>query len=367
MSIDVLHLLPSLSLYGGTPRKIRDLIQHSHRKHAIYCWAKWDKDDASIDFDEEFRKCGIPVFPGRHGQNLALHLKEISKIISKENIKVVHGYFETGLLLSAASKILNRHLATAVSFVGFPADGLSSMFCNQLSRYIDEVVYVSNYTRKTFETKYPQLKKRSGRIIYNGVKYRHPIAKISQQHSGINAIAVSGLVDWKNIQVLIHAIALISRKSHPIEITLSIIGDGPMREALENLAVTLNITNQIKFHGYQEDIGAHLVSSHIYLHPSLKEGFGIAVPEAMLAGLAVAVANAGALPELIENRQTGLIVNNPKSPSEWAEAILLLAQDEELRLKLGHAATASALSRFSMDRFSIEHESLYTSLISQKT
>ena len=149
MTIDVLHLLPSLSLYGGTPRKIRDLILNSPRQHAIYCWAKWDAEDPSVDFENEFQKVGITVFPGKYGANLARHIREIARIIKEHDVKVVHGYFETGLLLTAMSKIFKKSIATAVSFVGFPSNGVSSLLCNFFAKYIDEFVYVSNYTSNT--------------------------------------------------------------------------------------------------------------------------------------------------------------------------------------------------------------------------
>jgi glycosyltransferase involved in cell wall biosynthesis len=175
----------------------------------------------------------------------------------------------------------------------------------------------------------------------------------------LKLVTVSGLVPVKNLGLLLEVLAHLRCRTNA---ELVIVGDGPQRAHLQHRAAELGIGDAVTLAGYQEDVGSYLASSNIYLHPSLREGFGLAVVEAMLHELPVVVARAGALPELVENEVTGLVVD-PADACAWAESILRLSSDDALASRLATAGKARAIRDFSLARFVQEHESLYRSLM----
>lgn len=364
MRIDVLHLLPSLSVYGGTPRKIRDLIQSSNLNHAIYCWAAWEGKENRDSSAEAFQSIGIRTFTSTHGKNALRHASEIRRIIKDNNVLVVHGYFESGLILASLAKLYCPSIKTVSSFVGFPASISTTRrwAINLLARNIDEIIYVSRYTRDAFEEEHSILKSIESQVIYNGVKKRWPIKAKRSAPNLFQAATVSGLVKWKNIELLLEVTKIVT-ENQTKDFKLFIIGDGPMRAELEETATHLGIKKYVEFCGYEEDIGSILAVCNAYLHPALTEGFGIAVVEAMLMGIPVIVADSGALPELVENEVSGLVIEATDSRA-WSKAIRRLREDSSFAMRLGEEGLARANKCFSIDRFVAEHEDLYKKLIS---
>jgi glycosyltransferase involved in cell wall biosynthesis len=277
-------------------------------------------------------------------------------------VKIVHGYFETGLLLAATVKYLRRETKTVVSFVGFPASvgRAKKILTSLMVSRIDRFIYVSQFTRKSFQLAYPKLLSRPGHIIYNGVIDRANKDPVEVVRDRFQIATVSGLVGWKNVGVLLDAISILSRTTR--DIRLVVVGDGPLRKELEQRARTLGISGSVDFVGYREDIYSVLAGSGIYVHPALMEGFGIAVVEAMLLNLPVILADAGALPELVENEVSGLLVD-PHAPQAWANAIQRLLEDGDLARRLAEAGRKRAEECFSVARFSGEHEQIYRELL----
>ncbi len=122
-----------------------------------------------------------------------------------------------------------------------------------------------------------------------------------------------------------------------------------------------NITNNISILGYQKNIGDLLNQAKIFVHPSHKEGFGIAVAEAMMAGKPIIVSNAGALPELIEDGKSGMVVD-PFDATAWADSILKLIDDKNLANDMALNAKQRAKEKFSVKQFVSEYEKLYSIL-----
>ena len=142
------------------------------------------------------------------------------------------------------------------------------------------------------------------------------------------------------VEYLIRSFAIALQK-HP-NITLEIVGDGPLRSSLENLCAELKINNKITFHGYinqNSDFNRYinlLRSFDIFAILSIldSETFGVAAVEASAIGIPVIATNVGGLPEVINHHVTGLIVE-PKNVESTTKAIELLLADQTLRNQLG--------------------------------
>lgn len=146
---------------------------------------------------------------------------------------------------------------------------------------------------------------------------------------------VGGMIPQRDQGTLITAFARLKRE-HP-GARLVLIGDGRTRGDLESLAARHRLGSSVVFTGYTDRIGDYLAATDIYVNPTLDEGFGIAVVEAMLAGLPVVLSDQGAHPELIRDGVSGLLYRAGDSDA-LADALGRLARDAALRVCMGELA-----------------------------
>src|SRR3954452_7503064 len=130
------------------------------------------------------------------------------------------------------------------------------------------------------------------------------------------------------------------RKKIPAKLLM--IGDGPERPAMEELVKHMGLHDDVRFVGKQEQIEEILLVSDLFLLPSEYESFGLAALEAMAAKVPVISSNAGGLPEININGETGFTANVGDVATMSNYAIKLLS-DEDLFLKLKEGAYKQAL------------------------
>ena len=112
---------------------------------------------------------------------------------------------------------------------------------------------------------------------------------------------------------------------------LLMIGDGPERQKVEELARELGIFHDIRFLGKQEQISEILSISDLFILPSATESFGLSALEAMACGVPVISTNAGGLPEINLQGKTGYLSNVGDVEDMSGNALLILRDDEQLK------------------------------------
>lgn len=136
-----------------------------------------------------------------------------------------------------------------------------------------------------------------------------------------------------------------------------VIGEGPDRKSLEVMAADLGITNSVCFAGYRGDMPNVYAGLDLMVLPSLDEGLPMTLLEAMAAKRAVIASAVGAVPEVIEHGQNGLLVQ-PGKADDLEQAILLVLGDAPLRRRLAEGARKS-VSRYSSDRMARNYLDFY--------
>jgi glycosyltransferase involved in cell wall biosynthesis len=165
-------------------------------------------------------------------------------------------------------------------------------------------------------------------------------------------LAIARLTEQKGIDVAIRALADL-----PADTVLVVLGEGPERPALVRLARELGVEARVFLVGRVPDVAAWLGRATLLVHPARWEGFGLGVLEAMLAGLPVVATNVSALPELVVEGETGVLVP-PDDVSAFVRAVdVALARPE-----LGAAGLRRARDKFSVDRMADRTASLYDRL-----
>ncbi|MGH3048883.1 MAG: glycosyltransferase, partial [Gaiellaceae bacterium] len=166
-------------------------------------------------------------------------------------------------------------------------------------------------------------------------------------------LAVSRLTEQKGLDVAVRALA-----SLPPDTALVVLGEGPERPALETLARDLGVAGRVRLRGREPDVAAWLERASVLVHPARWEGFGLAVLEAMLAGLPVVASNVSSLPELVVDGETGLLVR-PDDPAALALGVAKALEDSD---RLGAAGRERARAEFSVAKMADRTAELYRSL-----
>jgi len=166
---------------------------------------------------------------------------------------------------------------------------------------------------------------------------------------------VGRLVPQKDIAMLLRGFALFAAPA--VQARLVIVGLGPLAESLQQIAEDLGISHRVVWAGFREDIAAVMGSFDIFALTSVYEGLGLVLLEAMAAGVAVAATRVGAIPEVVVDGETGLLVEVGQ-PAELAAAFQKLS-DRTLRARLGEAGRQRVLQHFTLKGMWQETDELY--------
>lgn len=202
--------------------------------------------------------------------------------------------------------------------------------------------------------------------IYNGAELL-PAAPQPSQNGGITILCGGRLVKEKGLDLLLSAFQQVAESTPAAKLVIS--GDGPERASLELQAEALGISRLVRFLGWipEESLRRQMELATMVVLPSRwREGFGLYALEAMLAGTPVIAARVGALPEVIQDGVTGLIVPREDSAA-LRDAILKLVHNPALRMQFGAAAKQDAEARFSLDSMIDCYEALYRRLLGPST
>ena len=143
---------------------------------------------------------------------------------------------------------------------------------------------------------------------------------------------------------------------------LMLVGDGVLQKQLESQAKDLGLARQIHFLGIRADIPDALGAADIFVLSSNYEGNPLSVMEAMSSGLPIVCTAAGGVPDLLENRKEGLIVQ-PGDVRGLSSSMKYLLGNREARLSLGKAAERRAREQFDVSTMVEAYEGLYEELV----
>lgn len=189
-------------------------------------------------------------------------------------------------------------------------------------------------------------------VIRNGIVARlGAIREMDAKRETVNLISVGNFREIKN-QIFLLKVLKELNKSSEYAFSLTLIGDGVLKNSLVQFAAENNLKN-VSFMGFQEQVYSFLEESHIYLCSSFYEGMPNSVMEAMNVGLPILAPRTGGLPELVDHGFNGFLIDN-WDISTWVSHVKKIINDKETYVNL------SANSRLK-----IQTEFNFTSMISQ--
>ena len=141
-----------------------------------------------------------------------------------------------------------------------------------------------------------------------------------------------------------------------------IVGNGPMENEARKYAEENDLTDCLLITGWVTNPMDYVRQFDVSVLLSRWEGFGLVIPESMMAGKPVVASKVDVIPELIRDHENGLLVSTD-DPDEASRAILKLMKDEKLRGRLVENGLKDAHDRFNARRMAKEHEILLEELV----
>ena len=167
--------------------------------------------------------------------------------------------------------------------------------------------------------------------------------------------------NFRKVKRVEDVVRVFAKVREAIPCKLLMIGDGPERQAAEDLCRTLRVDHDTRFLGKQENINEILNITDLFILPSQSESFGLSALEAMACGVPVISTNSGGLPEVNIEGQTGFLSNVGDVENMSEHAIYILSDDA--RLKTFKAAALQHARNFDKKDIIPMYEDLYERVI----
>jgi glycosyltransferase involved in cell wall biosynthesis len=174
---------------------------------------------------------------------------------------------------------------------------------------------------------------------------------------------VGRLEPVKNPLALVEAVARLRDENVPVE--LWIVGDGSQRAELEKRIEKHALQKNARLFGYRKNPIDYVSQCDLYVQPSLSEGFGIALVEAMGCGVPVLATSVGGAPEIITHGETGWLIDQPDASGLYKALIKIWRQRQNLPA-IGVAGRLAVQGRFEPTAYIEELDFLYSSLLAGK-
>jgi len=350
----ILHIITSLKI-GGAESSLRNLLKNF-------------KEDTNHKMDH----CVIYFHDGPNSleiKNLGITTYHVQGIISSYDpiaiyrlLKLIYYKIKPDIIHSAlwSANIISR----VVGWL-FKIPVICDLHCNyfhqgKFRNLLERVslnlpcklVAVSNSTKDSFEKYLKPAQKIS--VISNGINIKH-IHEYKKDIKEFVIGSVGRLVPVKNYDVLLKAFALLNKS---INAKVYLVGDGPERKNLENLAKDLGIENQVKFYGSQNNAYEFYRNFDCFVLPSESEGMSIALLEALSFGLPIVTTHYKNSHDVIVDGINGFLVSHGND-HELSNAILRLYEDKNLCESIRKSNLQLSKSKFDIKIMAQKYEKVY--------
>ncbi len=234
----------------------------------------------------------------------------------------------------------------------------------------DKIIAVSNSTKSDIINFY-KIPNNKIKVIFNGInqkRYNIESRKVKSSENSIrNLLYVGRLVPRKNLETLIKAIYILKKDISDIRLLICGKGDTKYELYLESLVNRYGLKNNIEFLGFVSDKKLTKIysESDLFILPSLVEGFGMVLTEAMGYGLPIIATNIGGVNEVVRNNEEGILVE-PRNPKDMANTISKLIKDKNLYKKYQKNAI-NRVNDFSWEKNANDTIKLYKTLLCNKS
>lgn len=171
---------------------------------------------------------------------------------------------------------------------------------------------------------------------------------------------VGRFAEQKGLRTLLRAFQAAAKRIRGARLVL--VGSGLLDRDLRRLADSLGLRRHVKFAGQVDNPWPWYQAMDVFVLPSLWEGFGRVLIEAMLCGLPIIATRVSSIPEVVDDARSGLLVE-PDTPDGLSSALIRLGREPALRREMGRAGHHVVKTRFALRRMVRDTEAVYRSVL----
>lgn len=371
--INVLHIIQN-SKTGGVQKQLLNLLKTYDLSiiNPIVCSFR-PKEEIGI----EIEKLGLDFISfdsKRHYRFSPQIIMKLIKLMKQKKIHVVRAHkYRASLYGRIAARFAGIPVVITSVHGNYRKDlRLERRIANKiLLRGTDRIVAVSESIKKDI-VKYDKVDPSKVVVVYNGtdlarfspdIKAENMRKSLSIKEDDIVVCCVGRIVPAKGLEYLIEAVSLLKKEIKNIKLLL--VGGGWLLEKMKKKASECGVDDLTIFTGKRDDVPEILSCIDVFVMPSIAEGFGNAIVEAMSMEKPVVGTRIGGIPEIIKDGVNGIIVP-PEDPQALAKAIKDVIVNKPSTLKMLKQAKEDALSKFTIQGTARKWESLYRSLLEEK-
>jgi len=367
----MIHILHLIHKYRGDyPLLNQQVNLDPARFRTVVCYLSGEDDGRN-----SLSAAGIKtLYLGFDPNRLRLHnltlLWRLKKLMEEEGIHVVNCQQHRSTPVGVLATLLARNKPSVVSTLH--GMGFSRTFTRKLLNWFlykrtFRVIGISHGVSRDILDNNWGLAGNKVATVQNGLIYESFLHRedkalcrssvFPQQANAFWFGTVGRLSEVKNHRTLIAAFAKLSRDMP--EALLVIVGTGENEAELRQQVAAAGLNERVVLLGYRSDIPRILNCLDVFLLPSLREGFGLAMLEAMASRLPIIASRVGGIPEIFGEEDFGVMID-PSSPDELSAAMKTLASLPKARLAaMGDLARKRALEHFSAERMIAGYEQVY--------
>jgi glycosyltransferase involved in cell wall biosynthesis len=355
--LKILHIDPERN-WGGGEEQVLGLIAHLSKKGHDNHLAT---DPRSTLF-ERSAPLGIKTLPIRVRNDLDLRpVPGLRRLIRREQYDIVHLHTKRAHVLSlwlprttgSPRYVVTRRMDYAEA---------NSWYTHLLyNRRVDGVVAISRKVAELLAE--AGVQKSKIRLIHSGIEPEKVQDRASTASSVTTAPVigtVAALEERKGHRYALEALSSLKKQGLPLKYRVA--GKGSLQADLQRLALRLGLNEDVEFLGFVGDISGFLSTIDIFVLPSLHEGLGVSVLEAMAAAKPIVASRVGGVVDVVIDSMTGLLVT-PGDVEGLAGAIRKLAQDELLAQAMGRRGAERVRENFTMEAMAENNEAYYYALL----
>ena len=355
----ILIVVPDLSIVGGRERVVANLSNELVKNYKIYIISIFNANK-NIVFDysknieliklSDIKEITLPNVKNPFFKILRELARPLVRFANRIIIKIMSRRFiklakeiEPDIIIDNSDSFINGKFAVKNSAVIKLIHGKFDIYKNFNLDGLQNFVLLSSQELDSYKTKYPNSN------FYIIPNFLPNISNLNTNYSQKVVVSVGRLSKEKGFLRLIDIWKLIQDSSEFKDWKLHIVGDGELKEKIENKIKDLNLTNSIILKPFTKDVESEYLGASIYAMTSHFEGFGMVLIEAQSYALPTISFDIATGPrDIIENDKSGYLIED-NDLNEYANKLKTLMQDESLRAKMGAKSKEIVKSKFSKE------------------
>ncbi|WP_192940153.1 glycosyltransferase family 4 protein [Campylobacter vicugnae] len=355
----ILIVVPDLSIVGGRERVVANLSNELVKNYKIYITSIFNANK-NIVFDysknieliklSDIKEITLPNVKNQFFKILRELARPLVRFANRIIIKIMSRRFiklakkiEPDFIIDNSDSFINGKFVLKNSAVIKLIHGKFDIYKNFNLDGLQNFVLLSSQELDSYKTKYPNSN------FYIIPNFLPNISNLNTNYSQKVVVSVGRLSKEKGFLRLIDIWKLIQDSKEFKDWKLHIVGDGELKEKIENKIKDLNLTNSIILKPFTKDVESEYLSASIYAMTSHFEGFGMVLIEAQSYALPTISFDIATGPrDIIEDEKSGYLIED-NNLNEYATKLKTLMSDENLRAKMGAKSKEIVKSKFSKD------------------